>query len=517
MQESQFYTPYEQDVPYGMHQEEIPQPMGNSGLGMQGYPSFGSQNSNVNPMPLQTYAKGGRVSLNSLRKAVEKIREQGFGDDKILAHINPQEAMELSMLHGGDINPISGLPQFGWWERMWEGDNGNGGILGAGHSVAEVVAPIFRDVVAPTLGSAAGMMLGGPFGSVLGGSLASGGVEAANAENPRLGRALLRGALHGAVQGVGAPMLGRSFGIAPAGRLGTLLGMGAAKHMLFPGAVAALGLKSAAAPAVAAGSAGRAAAFEALKNAGAKAATPSAGKGLLGLFGGAASKEGEGLLGGNLLNKGLLGAAILGGLGAKYETPKEKSSAEYMAEHGPKWGPEHHPRELNPYERSLRYFDPNNYNPGFVPEMMYFSGPGYDRPLRMAEGGHLFQGHESGQSDTLDRDLPEGGYVIDASTVSDLGDGNTEAGINKIKGLHHFTSGKHYKKGGVPRGTIKAKVSAGEAFISPEEVTAIGKGNNMKGASMLKNMVNNIRKHKRSNTKGLPPKAKPIAQYLRSR
>ena len=104
------------------------------------------------------------------------------------------------------------------------------------------------------------------------------------------------------------------------------------------------------------------------------------------------------------------------------------------------------------------------------------------RPLRMKGGGSAhspyaylteeiysplspigyLSGDSGGQDDLIDARLSDGEYVFDASTVSDLGDGNNAAGARKL-----------------------------DAFRE------------------------NIRKHKRGGKVNLPPKAKSLESYLR--
>ena len=71
-------------------------------------------------------------------------------------------------------------------------------------------------------------------------------------------------------------------------------------------------------------------------------------------------------------------------------------------------------------------------------------------------------GDSGGQDDLIDAKLSDGEYVFDASTVSDLGDGNNAAGARKL-----------------------------DAFRE------------------------NIRKHKRGGKVMLPPRAKSLESYLR--
>ena len=57
---------------------------------------------------------------NPYAEAAEIIRQEGAGEDTILAHINADEAALLSQLSdgGADINPVTGLPQFGMRRRL---------------------------------------------------------------------------------------------------------------------------------------------------------------------------------------------------------------------------------------------------------------------------------------------------------------------------------------------------------------------------------------------------------------
>jgi hypothetical protein len=53
---------------------------------------------------------GGGTDIAQL---AEMIRRMGRGDDKILAHITPEEAVMLKEQGGsGEINPLTGLPEF---------------------------------------------------------------------------------------------------------------------------------------------------------------------------------------------------------------------------------------------------------------------------------------------------------------------------------------------------------------------------------------------------------------------
>lgn len=84
--------------------------------------------------------------------------------------------------------------------------------------------------------------------------------------------------------------------------------------------------------------------------------------------------------------------------------------------------------------------------------------------IQHKRNSRFLRGPTGGQEDTVPIDASHGEYVIDASTVSDLGDGNNEA-----------------------------------------------------GASALDQLVAQVRGQKRTSGKRLPPKAKPPLEYLRGR
>ena len=79
-------------------------------------------------------------------------------------------------------------------------------------------------------------------------------------------------------------------------------------------------------------------------------------------------------------------------------------------------------------------------------------------------GGHMAKGGKpsrpvsgpgTGQSDEIPAMLSDGEYVIDASTVSDLGDGSTEAGARKLDGMVQKI--RQQKRGGLSQLPPKAK------------------------------------------------------------
>jgi hypothetical protein len=130
-------------------------------------------------------------------------------------------------------------------------------------------------------------------------------------------------------------------------------------------------------------------------------------------------------------------------------------------------------------------------------------------------GGYV-DGESGGQDDDVPVDLPEGSYVMDATTISLLGDGSSNNGAKKVKQMED-----KFLRSGITRDlapshrvrTIKAKVSPGEYIVDKSVVDAAGNGNNKKGAKVFDKFRNNIRSHK-GVKKFLPPKSKSIDSYI---
>ncbi len=63
---------------------------------------------------------------------------------------------------------------------------------------------------------------------------------------------------------------------------------------------------------------------------------------------------------------------------------------------------------------------------------------------------------------------------------------------------------------------VPIRAAGGEYMMDADTVSALGDGNNAAGAKKLDAMRENIRAHKRSAPPNkIPPKAKPIGQYMK--
>ncbi len=126
---------------------------------------------------------------------------------------------------------------------------------------------------------------------------------------------------------------------------------------------------------------------------------------------------------------------------------------------------------------------------GDVPPHMNYQTEESTYPAAMS----LFlQGRTGGQDDRIPLEVPKGAYVIDASTVSNAGDGNSLAGVQKINAL----------------------LSDGEMIVPPEIVTMFGKGINENGARKLDLLTRNLRLRKGGSSK-LPSKAGDLTRYIK--
>lgn len=428
------------------------------------------------------------AKYSALRRAANVLRKYGEGGDTVLAHISPMEAEQLGSMYGSDTNPHTGLPQYGLFRR----------IERAIRKPAKKILPI--------AGSMIGGIVGGPAGAIAGGALGGG---LSSKRHP------LDHALGGAMIGLGHSMLSPSIakglnldpgsfaskalmGSAPS--LGEQLGIGSGLGLL--------GMGDAAAPA---------------------AASAMGGTSASGLSGGAASLG----LGSGLLDTALLATAITGFAKRKvktppYGSPENETINQAIERNRPQWGPEHEYKPAPPL-RGEPKFPPRGYRRtawNFFPTpeeqiqqmtrvQEEMAEPGYQ--YRYAKGGHVryYKGAEGGQSDKRPVKLPEHSYIMDATTVSLAGDGNSENGKKRIvKEIVENFLNSGITKESKPSRNIKAFVSDGEMEISPQIVKAAGGGDINKGVKVFDKFRKNMRKHKGVN-KFLPPKSKPLMQYMR--
>jgi len=450
-------------------------------------------------------AQGGHVSEQGrpIAPEIEELRNAGRRGDTELVILSPKIIEYFDQLFPGKIttNPTTGFPEFGFFTEAFRiiapiVGAIYGGPIGA--AAASTVAnkltnKSWGDSLKQGLFSGAGGMgasfLGGAggIGGLLGGS---GGASGGG------GLSSLLGGFGGGSGGGGG--LGGMFGGGGAGSGGGLSGM---LGGLFGG-----GGGGASQGVVGANTMGRMLPASAFGQNAVGGASQAGGGG-----GGIMSMLGN--IGGKILP--LVGSGIMAHKGdqedrrnlADYDA-KQRQEIEALRE---KYGFNVKWKEPKPLDRELNDYTEEDQKAG---KPHSFFKPYDMNKIEYKKEGGVIRGLGKGQQDNIPRNLKEGSYIIDASSVSDLGDGSSQAGIRELdQFVGRLPKNPMHKKQG---GYIDAMLSPDEYEVTPEEVTALGGGSNEEGAKILKNLIMNLRKSKRTSGDRLPPKAKPIGGYIRN-
>lgn len=418
------------------------------------------------------YAEGGMTKQSKKKKnnpfpsLAEMIRQQGKGEDTILAHINPLEAMMLMQMGGsGTINPSTQLPQFGFFKnpKKWLAGSA-GGAAGA----------IIGNMILPGVGGIIGGALGGAAGSAIRGrkDYASAG---------------LRGASMGAMLPSAASALGTGASKVGMSSAGNYLSNYGAKNAIMPSLGKLIGDNSVGNYV---GSIGQntGSAADVAKEAGEKTASKS-------------------WLSAMMKPKNLLTAAALGG--SFLARPKEKSP-ERLAQEQKRYAmasmltPEERAAQeanLLAEEQMRRRVARNKY----LPEERFEVKPLYrsvNTPDQFNKTGRWINYYNNPQLQGSPLTMKKGGLI--PKMIVETEEINYPSGMGFY--LNGHTGGQDDK--------IDARVSHGE-FVLPADVVAdIGDGNSEAGAKAFHNLIKNVRMHKGRKNK-LPPKAKSLNSYMR--
>jgi len=167
--------------------------------------------------------------------------------------------------------------------------------------------------------------------------------------------------------------------------------------------------------------------------------------------------------------------------------------------------------DLNP----LKHIQPSiaGYATGGLPSKYQGATPkGHNPEFITGLTGYYACGGGTGQSDDIPAMLHDGDYVMDAETVSALGDGSSKAGRKVLEGFRKQIP--HKDGGGV--NPVPAKIADGEYVFPSAFVTALGGGDNRKGAEILDGLRTKLRAQKRSAPLDkIPPKAKDPIDYIK--
>jgi len=142
----------------------------------------------------RAYAKGGKV-----KAAAERTRTAGRGEDEMLVHMTEEEFGVIKSMWGEpDVNPNTGLPEYGWLSKIWKKVKKVVKKV-VQSKIFQIVAPIALSIFVPGLGAAIGGMLAPGVSvaaqGVIGSALVRGGLSAAG------GQGFVSGAISGAISG----------------------------------------------------------------------------------------------------------------------------------------------------------------------------------------------------------------------------------------------------------------------------------------------------------------------------
>tara|TARA_R110000868_G_scaffold95522_3_gene262638 strand:+ start:788 stop:1846 length:1059 start_codon:yes stop_codon:yes gene_type:complete len=320
-----------------------------------------------------------------LVNAAKQIESYGRGPDTSLAHISPDESAMLDYMQGGRrMNPVTGLPEYSLFGKILK-------------SVAKIGA------------STVGFMYGGPLGA----AAASAAVSKLTGDSWK--SALTTGAISGVTSGIGNVASGGfknalSSGLNQGSGLG---GLGFSKAASFTNDASSKFLNSAA--------------MNPGGIAGFAKAIPTAGYGALGAGLGAA-----------IPNKGTPATA----------PPPAWATLTYDPNNIFSW-------LKKPSQQQQIAVSPMNTYQNYAPEMQTYAdggdvGMGLPQSASMpqlmsaaqfgylnARTGGMIAGPGDGKSDDIPAMLSNGEHVIDAATVSDLGNGDNDTGHKRIEEIKH--------------------------------------------------------------------------------
>ena len=415
---------------------------------------------------------------------VRQLEDMGRYGDSLLVWLPKNMVILFGLARGGlTENPKTGLFEFGFFNEVGKAFRSVASLPSRALQAVGVKKNHANELIRG-IGTVGGFLMGGPLGAAAGRTLAG------YATGQKPGDALKTGATMGAL-GYGAQHLPSLMASMPS--LGTLGGGAAAAGAGTAGGTAAR----------AAGAAGAA----------------KAASGASGLFG-------------NLGGVGALMAAqqALGMLGQRQED--KRAQAAYDRE---RRDTEEHLNKIGVYDRwappkpyqerpNQRFFNrtSDEVEQGIFPHHhmeSYKKGGGVDvRGLShdvAQKCSYLIKGAGKGQDDKIKTHVPSGSYIIDATSTSMLGDGSSDAGAlalqQYLKKTSHRNGGKISHR--TNEGNVPVYLSNDEFVIMPHDVDAIGGGQNDKGSFILKGLVKQLRKHKRSNGDRLPPRAKSPERY----
>jgi hypothetical protein len=326
-------------------------------------------------------AKGGLASK------ADAVRKAGRGGDTLLIHVNKDE-YEFMRKRFGDptVNPATGIPEFTpFWKQKWFAPV-------AGAVASAIGAPFVSEFLPAGITEA----LGSGGSQALSGGLIGAGVGALSGG--------AQGALTGGLAGAATPYLLNQFGISN----------------LPSQAMDFFGGSAAAAPSTG---------LDAAYTAAGSPLPPVRPEGLAGAAGSGATgaatplAQAAGASGSILKYAPLLLAASAMGGGPKQPTAAQMQPQQTQDPNMTRTlSNVKFDRTRNPVKVDEKY--------GYGGQQQFFSNNAL--PTVAAARGHYVKGGGTGTSDSIPAVLSDGEYVMDAQTVSMLGNGSSDAGADKL-------------------------------------------------------------------------------------
>jgi len=343
-------------------------------------------------MPPLAMAGGG---IADLRSQADMVRRANRSGDSILAHINPREAEMLGRTQGSSINPITGLPEYGFFDSIGKFFK----------KAAGIILPVALNFLAPGLGTIASGVIGSGLGAMINGANPSQALQAG----------LMGGVAGGVYSGISGMLGGGTFmggvqGGLPTGMQGMFGGTGAGMNVvpnspsgMSAGMAAERGVSAGITPTTAAQAGGGF--FDKVGNF--VTTNPMTSLALAG---------GAGLLLGGALTPTTKGASLK--TAERQMTPEEIASMSYRG-----------PTSSTPYTGNVRV-ETNSPNPYYN----YARGGQIEVDARV--GGHL-KGPGTGTSDSIPAKLSDGEFVMTAKAVKGAGGGSRAAGAKRMYDMMH--------------------------------------------------------------------------------
>ena len=479
--------PYSTFEPYGSPSYQDNQiPNSRYENGGYGHPYMSYGNGYDQDGQQYSFKEGGLVKEQDLPRLADLIAGYGRGGDTELAHINPIEAHILKSLGGsGTINPATGLREYSFWKKPFKAIKS---VLGGG------AGAIIGNMIAPGIGG------------IIGGALGQGVQHAARGKSPLqgalkgagMGAALpsLASALGSGASKVGSTALGSSLSnygstnaILPALGMGSasgssgLFGLGGSSPYVSSGLSAATALSSGMGGVPPQYNQYGYGQYPQMQYPNYNLGYPYVdNRSFLEKFGDNAKDYLT--QPGNLLTLGTVAAQVSGRQKPKspekiaeeerrYRNASRRTIAEVEADEALETA-----RADLQKKRKNKQLEEDIKNMGSArrrvvsPEEFARTGRWFEytddkgNPVRMKGGGSFanpyaylteetyyprgsigyLSGDSGGQDDLIDAKLSDGEYVFDASTVSDLGDGNNAAGVRKLDVFRENI--RRHKRGG---------------------------------------------------------------------